>query len=82
MTEKIDWKQEIILSKLFNQKEEKLLKEEVKSHIQGIWVHLSMSYRRRSKVITHPSHQSKVILRNVIKELKRKRNDSYQRGGS
>jgi len=39
MKEEIDWKLELLSSGLFNKKEEKLLKEGAKSHMQGMWLH-------------------------------------------
>ena len=48
MKEEIDWKQELLSSRLFNKKEEKLLKGGAKSHMQGMW--LETLYVRWQKI--------------------------------
>ena len=69
MTEKIDWKQELLDSQRFNEKEEKLLKEGAKS-LTDSW-YLGALYMRfkRLKGIRDDTKENKGQLQSTFKEF-------------
>ena len=60
MKEEIDWKQELLSSNLFNNREEKLLRDGAKSHMESFWLHtLYVRWQKMKGIYQHPVQAEK-----------------------